>query len=120
MRDLKLQDAESDADDHGRPRGKHNRMKSGRDKTAAECVSTQIEWPHYYVFHGSDMRPARYDELSVPEFVAGYMKIVTYNVADVRTTTLMLNHLYDLMSEVTEHSWDNVRNCHAMILQQME
>ena len=120
MRDLKLQDAESDDDDHGRPRGKHNRMKSGRDKTSAECVSTQIEWPHYYVFRGSDRRPARYDELSVPEFVAGYMKIVTDNVADVHTTTLMLNHLHDLMSDVTEHSWDNVRNCHAIILQQME
>ena len=42
------------------------------------------------------------------------------NVADVHTTTLMLNHLHDLMSDVTEHSWDNVRNCHAIILQQME
>ena len=54
-------------------------QESGRDKTAAECVSVTVEWPHCHVFRGADRHPAKYDDLTILKFVAGYMKkIVLY------------------------------------------
>ena len=120
LRELDIGDHDLDEDERLPARGKSRPLRSGRDKTAAESVSVAVEWPHYHVFRGADRRPAKYDELTITEFVAGYLKIVLANLAETKNVTLMLKHLGNIMGDVTEHSWENVRNCHAIILQQME
>lgn len=120
MRELNLTDASSDDEEHQTTRGKTRQLKSGRDKTAAECVHIPVEWPHYYVFRGADRRPARYDDLTVAEFVSGYMNIVMQKLDDTKTTKLMLMHLNNIMHDATLYSWQTARNCHAIILQHIE
>ena len=71
-------------------------QESGRDKLAAECVSVAVEWPHCHVFRGADRHPAKYDDLTILKFVAGYMKknsVVLANIADTKNDTLMLKYL---------------------------
>ena len=57
-RELDIGDHDSDEDERLPARGKSRPLKSGPDKTAAECVSVAVEWPHYHVFRGADRRPA--------------------------------------------------------------
>ena len=77
-----------------------------------------MDWPHFFVYRGSSRSPAKYDELTVPEFFMGYTRIVTKS--DAATATLMLSHLHYMMSDTAEFAWASVRNYHAIVLQQFE
>ncbi len=50
--------------------------KSGRSCTADDVIAVNIDWPHYHCYQGPDWGPARYEDLSIPEFVFGYLSTV--------------------------------------------
>ena len=46
LRELDISDHDSDEDERLPARGKSRPLRSERDKTATECVSVTVEWPH--------------------------------------------------------------------------
>ncbi len=91
---------------------------SGRDKTAMDVVTLDIPWPHYYVT-SANQRPAHYDELSVEEFVYGYM-CVHNQEKDTAIQSAMRKHLCEIMLDSRQYGWEKARSFHALILAQME
>ncbi len=100
-------------------RGKSSSKKSGRSRTAEDIVVRDIDWPHFYVYRGPDRRPAGYSDLSIPEFVFGYLASLA---ATPETTShgLMLDHLQELMRDAMDHPWEHVRHFHGILLHQQE
>ena len=116
LRDLNLIGADSEEDES--PHTKTGMKKSGRVRTTNDLVQIDIQWPHFFVYRGANRAPAKYDELTIAEFVTGYTRI-TLNV-DHKLAKLMLAHLNELMVDASKYSWPAVRNYHAILLQQFE
>ena len=101
-------------------KGKHSR-KSGRAKTTEDFIIRDVPWPHYGVYKGAKNKPADYDELSLAEFVYGYVDMLRRNKKlDTKTKGKMLAHLQDLMEDAISYPWSNVRNFHGVMLGEME
>lgn len=101
-------------------KGNSKKGKSGRAKTASDFIKVTIEWPHFHVFRGADRKPAQYDDLSMAEFVFGYLAIVQEGEHPSTVKRAMLLHLQGLMQDAAEYTFEGARNCHAIILQQLE
>lgn len=102
-----------------KPSGKGRSQRSGRVKTASDFVVKQVEWPHYHIFRGPSRQPASYDELTISEFVFGYLTSLEQEVCpNVRAHKLQ--HLRELMMDTCEFGWQGPRNYHGIILQEME
>ncbi len=96
--------------------GKAN--KSGRDLTATDVIENNVAWPHFYVTT-ADQRPAKYDQLSLHEFMYGYM-CVHDNEGDRDVQDAMRIHLRELLLDMKKHRWADVRAFHALVLARME
>lgn len=119
LRTLGVQpDSDSDSDEKEK-KGK-KKGKSGRAKTASDFIKYAVEWPHFHVFRGADRKPAQYDDLTLAEFVFGYLAIVQEGKLSPVTKHAMLQHLQGLMMDAAEYSFEGARNCHAIVLQQLE
>ncbi len=97
------------------PRGK----KSGREKTVVDVIYHDIDWPHYFVQPKSNQKAPRYDDLSLEEFVYGYLRIVAME-QDGDVKAAMLSHLEELMLDARQYSWPKARAFHGLIVQEME
>ncbi len=93
-------------------------MCSGRDKTAQDVVTHSIAWPHFYVT-SIENRPAKYDSLTLEEFIYGYLCIHDHE-PDPAIQAAMLQHLRELMLDMKQHTWAEVRSFHALVLSKME
>ncbi len=91
---------------------------SGRDQTAHDVVAHNIAWPHFYVT-STENRPAKYDSLTLDEFLFGYLCIHD-NEPDPATQRAMFQHLRELMLDMKQHTWAEVRSFHALVLSKME
>ncbi len=91
---------------------------SGRDQTAHDIVAHNITWPHFYVT-STDNRPAKYDTLALHEFIFGYLCIHD-NEPDPAIQAAMCQHLRELMLDMKQHTWAEVRSFHALVLSKME
>ena len=95
--------------------------KSGRVRTAADVVeNNDIPWPHYSVYKGEEYEAAVFDELTVAEFVYGYLDAMDDPDIDKATKALMAKHLRELMEDASTYPWVNVRNYHGVMLGEME
>ena len=103
-------------------KSKRSKLKSGREKTVSDYAKLFVEWPHFHVFRGTERKPAKFDELSLQEFMFGCLNIILDGVdeSDFVQQRAMLALLRDICSDAMEFSWENARNCYAIILQQME
>ena len=117
--DLEIPGASASA---GKHKSKRSKLKSGREKTVSDYAKLFVEWPHFHVFRGTERKPAKFDELSPQEFMFGCLNIILDGVdeADIVQQRAMLALLRDICSDAMEFSWENARNCYAIILQQME
>ena len=93
--------------------------KSGRARTVQDIVVKDIDWPHFYVYRGSDRKPASYEDLSIPEFVYGYTTQMTEE-KDGTIKEKMAVHLNMLMRDAIDFTWQNVRNFHGVFLAHLE
>jgi len=66
------------------------------------------------------MAPAKYQDLSVQEFVAGYLASLEVSQESPEVRDKMLAHLKELMQDAADFPWANVRNFHAVLLHQFE
>ena len=48
---------------------------SGREWTAADLVKVAVKWPHYHTIFGPRKDKAAYDDLTVTEFIHGFITI---------------------------------------------
>ena len=109
-------DSDTDGDDidkQSKSVKPRNIRKSGRNRTADDVISKEIDWPHYHCYRGPDRLPARYEELSIPEFVQGYLTTALDGKQNAQTREKMLRHLQELMRDASDHRWEHVRNYHA-------
>ena len=113
-----LTDDGSDEDGTNGPR-KRKSTKSGRVKTVDDIVIREVDWPHYHVYRSPGHRAVRYEDLTVPEFVFGFLSQMT-SIAGRKTNQKMLTHLRCMMRDAMDFPWANVRNYHGIVLSQME
>ena len=61
----------------------HSSRKSGRTRTTEDLIVRYVHWPHFGIYKGPSRKPAAYDDLSMPEFVAGYVNcLLRHNTDD--------------------------------------
>ena len=93
---------------------------SGEGKTAKDRCRVQVDWPQFYVFRGAGREPATYSDLSIQEFVLGYMALVGRSTAGPRIRDIMYRHLQELMLDATRYPWPSVRHYNAILFHHME
>lgn len=116
LKDLGLTDGESDSEDSPQP--KKGKISSGRSKTVADVVCRHVQWPHYYIFRGHDRQTAQYDNLTLPEFVYGFLCMIQEAKSD--TQPALIEHLAAMMADAREYPWPSVRNFNGVIMQLYE
>ena len=60
--------------------------------------------PHLYVYRGADRRPAQYNELTLAEFVHGYLSMMD-NPRNNLSREVMLNILKDMTLDAALYGW---------------
>ena len=116
-------------DDHGAGARRKNKRhkgkvtKSGRvTTTRCKSAKVKVEWPHYGgVYKGRDRSAPLYDDLTMSEFVWGYIGQVL-EPKNARVKERMLVHLKDLMQDASHHTtdWKDVRDFNGLVMEQME
>ena len=84
-----------------------------------DIIRKQIDWLHFHVYRNPDQQPAKYEDLSIAEFVFGYLAIAN-NENNKQTKRTMMDHLEELMEDATQYPWENVRNYHSIVLHHIE
>ena len=92
-------------------------MKSGKLRTAQCTVRHEVAWPHFYVYR-ADNTPATYDNLSMCEFVHGYLTLIAESAP--KEQPVLQAHLRELMEDSTVYKWSVIRTYHSIILNMME
>ena len=100
---------------HGRRRGK----KSGQSRTVEDTVIREIDWPHFYVYRGNERRPTHYSDLTVSEFVLGFLSMID-NPRNGFNRDLMLSLLKDMMNDVSQYGWNQIRNFYKILASGIE
>jgi len=125
VRDLELRPAHSLTDDSSteeedtyKPR-RRGKFISGRVRTAdiAQPKVHQL-WPHEQGLYNKQGRAQAYDDLTLAQFVQGYLATVKKAPSGERQPRL--DHLQALMADTSRFTWPQVRDFHAVFLQQVE
>jgi hypothetical protein len=80
--------------------------------------SVKVPWPQDYVMVSGSKLKVYYEDLSVYEWVNGYIAIV--QLQDPVTARYMLSHLRNLMEDTVFHGWDVIKSAHSVILSYLE
>ena len=78
-----------------------------------------IDWPHLYVYRGADRRPAQYSELTLAEFVHGYLSMLD-NPRNNFSREVMLNILKDMTLDTALYGWPQIRNFYRILASSIE
>ena len=95
------------------------KIKSLRGGSVEAVVPNRIKWPQEYVLAGVKKERVQYDQLSIPQWVAGFCRI-TREESDFENKNSMLDYLIALYEDVQDFSWDSARASHAVLLCRME
>jgi hypothetical protein len=100
-------------------RKKAKGKKSGRVLTAEYKVAKQLPWPHHFVprIKKTKKSPA-YDQLTVAQFMYGYMHIAERQ--DPALKTIMHAHMMVLLKDECQYGWEPVRDFHGAWLEEIE
>ena len=98
-----------DDSDHSSESAKKKGKKSGVSRTVEDQVLREIDWPHLYVYRGQDRKPATYNDLTLAEFIFGYISMID-NPRNILDKELMLQTLRNMMLDTTQYGWVQVRN----------
>ncbi len=95
--------------------------KSGRDMTAENCYRATVPWPHFYVFEGEKMRGVHYDDLTLGEWIYGFVQ----QMQDEKWEDDK-EHMFRYFSRFTEDikdrpgAWETIRSLHGIVLIHIE
>ena len=114
-------DNTDDEDDTGNTASapKRKGKRSGQARTVEDLVIRVIDWPHLNVYRGPERRPVRYNELTLPEFVHGYLQMIR-NPKNGFDQDIMMQILSDMMEDALSYSWDHVRNFYRVLASHIE
>ena len=116
-------DSSSDKEEEKRRRKKEKRReerrkKSGKEKKLTSYVKYPQKWPHSHLKLHFVSKEKKYDDLSLAEFCAGYMSILTICKESHREARI--THLEELMYHATTKPWKSILNYHAACLLEIE
>ena len=74
------------------------KFKSQRGGTDTIYCKNEVPWPHNYVLTGSSMSQAKYDSLSMSQWVAGFCQIIR-DQSDPYIKNQILDYMSDLMED---------------------
>jgi hypothetical protein len=94
------------------------RKQSGKDKKVTSYVRYPQKWPHSHLSLHFVNKDKKYEELTIPEFCAGFAAILEICSKDQKVYRIA--HLKELMYLATTHFWKNVLNYHAACLLEIE
>ena len=96
-------------------------VKSGKLLKVSFKVLQQEHWPHSFVNQTQFSKKAtKYDDLSMEQFVAGFMAILAIPDLEETERKARIDHLGHLMYLAMIYSWEAVLNFHAVCLVQVE
>ena len=96
-----------------------NKVKSQRGGQVDVFVRTRVKWPHEFVLSGSSKERTSYDQLTMPQWMAGFCRTMREET-NQNLKDHMLNYLIDLMDEANDFSWSAAKASHAVLLCRME
>jgi hypothetical protein len=112
----RLCNLQSAAVDDIAPRGK----RSVRGLTAKDAGSAIMDWPQFHVYRGANKASPTFDDLTMPEFVVGFLATVDLASQPQRVKDLQLKHLSKLMIDAQTWEWTTVRHLHGIARQEIE
>ena len=112
---LEDQNVDNNMEHYRKQRGK----KSGLQRTVEDQVVNEIDWPHLYIYRGQDRKPTHYGELTLAEFVFGFLSMVD-NPRNEFDRPLMLSILKDMMLDTTQYGWYQIRNYYRILASGIE
>ena len=96
-----------------------DKIKSQRGGPVDVVVRHRVSWPHEHILGGPTRQRVTYDNLSLTQFVQGFVKNVLEEPSQ-KSREKMLHYLGDLMEDATDFSWANAKAAHAVLLCEME
>lgn len=114
---------ESEDDDDISVSGKNKRGKKARSGRTAKISNRVVQpqiWPHSELSLSYVSKNLDYDDLSLPEFVAGYTAILSHRSLSSREKDARIEHLNALMYLATQFPWRIVRAYHEAVLCEIE
>jgi hypothetical protein len=81
--------------------------------------TVKTPWPQDFVLGSGKKIKLFYEDLSIFEWINGYIAIVQAQT-DSNTTRLMMAHLRNLMEDAAFHGWEPVKQAHTVILSALE
>ena len=99
--------------------GTCNKVKSQRGGQVDVFVRTRVKWPHEFVLSGSSKERTSYDQLTMPQWMAGFCRTMREET-NQNLKDHMLNYLIDLMDDANDFSWGAAKASHAVLLCHME
>ena len=93
--------------------------RSGKNRSSSSYVKYPQRWPHTQLaLHFACTKEKKLEELSIPEFCAGYITILETSSKDKMEHRRA--HLKELMYLATKYQWKNVLSYHAACLTEIE
>lgn len=94
--------------------------KSGKLSKVTNCIVNPQLWPQSELSLSYVSKDIKYDDLTLPEFVAGYSSILTLSSLPDQERQARLAHLMALMYLAVQFPWSIVRDFHAAVLFEIE
>ena len=92
-------------------------LKSSKIQTTDSLVVKRVKFPNEMVF-ASQGKPSVYREMSLAQFINGYLEILTEETDTTRTH--MLSHLQEMMEDSEVYRWTAARDFHAAACQKIK
>ena len=104
-----------------RKHGKH-KLKSGRLSKVGDSVLKPEIWPHSKLSLQYAGKGLKFDELTMPLFVAGFIESLRHDFKHQKLNKVQnkLQHLKNLMYAATHQEWETILDLHSAIVLDIE
>ena len=90
---------------------------SGKFKTFHDTgIINNIVWPHHVIHKGPERKPVKYDDITIPEFVLGVLRMAQSSDNKIEIT----NHLMNVLEDMCLFEWEQVRQAYGILLSEIE
>ena len=94
------------------------RNKSQHGGPGEVSVKRMVDWPENFILTGSLKNRPTYDDLTLTQWVAGFVRCIQEKSEEA--STCMLDYLGNLMEDASDFSWESAKASHAIVLTNME
>ena len=114
-------DDDEEEDSHALPGARARGKKSGAVMVTSDTVKRTIDWPHFHVKRviNGKRRNLQYSELSVEEFVYGFLTMLASPRCKMNKD-IMVELLRNIMQDAMDYSWSNAQGFYETLGQEVE